>query len=197
MEGDKVRSQAEIDAMLSGGSASEEPPAETSSPPQVVQLSTATEPPAAPAPIPIPVSPSLPVASENGQDQLAATGAIPNQPGDPVATLNTLVTTVTAMAQQLGTAEGTLKQFDQLQTDISETSIAVKEMKQGFQALEQQIQSLTSQVQSTLEGLKGTFGYRAKQTFTCDSCNTSSMVATRIKCTHCGKENWWGWWPPQ
>ncbi len=197
MEGNKVLSQAEIDAMLSGDSASEESPEETSPPIRVVQLDAATEPPAAPAPIPIPVSPSMPVDSENGLDQLAAPGTTPNWPEDPAATLEAVVATVTALAQQLGTAEGTLQQFDQLQMDVSETSIAVKEMKQGFQAVEQQIQALTSQVQSTLEGLKGTFGYRAKQTFTCDSCNTSGMVATRIKCTGCGKENWWGWWPPQ
>lgn len=194
MEGNKVLSQAEIDAMLSGGSASEESQAETSAPPTVIQLSSATGPPVVE---PAAAAPALPVASEDGPDQLATPGTIPNQPGDPVATLNTLVTTVTAMAQQLGTAEETLKQFDQLRTDVSETNTTVKEMKESFQEMEQQLQALTSQLQSTLEGLKGTFGYRAKQTFTCDSCNTSSMVATRIKCTHCGKENWWGWWPPQ
>lgn len=186
MEGNKVLSQAEIDAMLNGGSASQESPEETLPNVQVVQVSAVTEPPAEPLPVLIPVSPPFNVGPDT----------VPNLPKDQVASLEAVVATVSALAEQLGTAEGTLSQFDQLQTDVSETSIAVKEMKQGFQALEQQIQTLTSQVQSTLEGLKGTFGYRAKQTFTCDSCNTSGTVATRIKCTHCGKENWWGWWPP-
>jgi len=34
-----------------------------------------------------------------------------------------------------------------------------------------------------------------KKMFHCDSCNSQGMVALYTKCTNCGKENWWGWWP--
>ena len=196
MTGNNVLTQAEIDAMLSGGSAADESPVEPPPPVPAVQLPATPAPPveeappAAPAPMPVPVSPSLPVDPD-------APGDKPRWPEDPAAIFDALVATVTGMAHRLGNAEQTLEQFDRLQMDASESRIAVADMKQGFEDLEQQIKSLTGQMQNTLEGLKGTFGYRAKQTFTCDSCRASGKVATRIKCTHCGKENWWGWWPPK
>lgn len=30
--------------------------------------------------------------------------------------------------------------------------------------------------------------------FSCE-CGAKGMVANHIKCTKCGKETWWGWWP--
>ena len=31
--------------------------------------------------------------------------------------------------------------------------------------------------------------------FHCDSCNSQGLVAFSTKCTKCGKQTWWGWWP--
>ena len=42
-----------------------------------------------------------------------------------------------------------------------------------------------------------TIGMAAHETFTCSSCQTMGQVATRLTCTSCGTENWWGWYPPQ
>jgi len=33
-----------------------------------------------------------------------------------------------------------------------------------------------------------------RERFKC-SCGTRGMVAVHFKCTNCGKESWWGWWP--
>jgi hypothetical protein len=31
--------------------------------------------------------------------------------------------------------------------------------------------------------------------FHCDSCESHGLVAFSSKCTKCGKQTWWGWWP--
>lgn len=35
-----------------------------------------------------------------------------------------------------------------------------------------------------------------REQFKC-SCGTKGMVAVAIKCTNCGRESWWGWWPEE
>jgi len=31
--------------------------------------------------------------------------------------------------------------------------------------------------------------------FQCDSCGSKEFVSFNVKCTKCGKQSWWGWWP--
>jgi len=34
-----------------------------------------------------------------------------------------------------------------------------------------------------------------KHEMICNGCGSEGHVAVRIKCTKCGREMWWGWWP--
>jgi hypothetical protein len=43
--------------------------------------------------------------------------------------------------------------------------------------------------------LQRPWAYRLRETFTCRSCAATQYVAERIKCTQCGEETWWGWFP--
>jgi len=36
---------------------------------------------------------------------------------------------------------------------------------------------------------------RARYQITCNSCGSKGWIATNIKCTKCGRETYWGWWP--
>ncbi len=67
-------------------------------------------------------------------------------------------------------------------------------VKGGIQSADQ-LKELSEQVQSILEKLQSTAGYDIGQAFRCNSCYSQGMVAIRVKCTECGRENWWGWWP--
>jgi hypothetical protein len=71
-------------------------------------------------------------------------------------------------------------------------------------SLESKIQQLESRME-TLEALgadledietriNGTPALGLKHHFKCD-CGASGYVAVRIKCTKCGRETYWGWWP--
>lgn len=35
----------------------------------------------------------------------------------------------------------------------------------------------------------------AKDQITCNGCGSKGCIAARIKCTKCGRETYWGWWP--
>lgn len=39
--------------------------------------------------------------------------------------------------------------------------------------------------------------YGARHQITCMGCGSEGRIATAIKCTECGKETWWGWFPKQ
>lgn len=75
-----------------------------------------------------------------------------------------------------------------------------------LESLESKIQQLESRVEA-LEALgaeledietsiNGTPALGLKHHFQCD-CGASGYVALRIKCTKCGREVWWGWYPEQ
>ena len=58
-----------------------------------------------------------------------------------------------------------------------------------------QITNIARQIEVINEGLRTTPGYNLGKTFTCASCNSNGAIAIKVRCTSCGKENWWGYWP--
>lgn len=41
----------------------------------------------------------------------------------------------------------------------------------------------------------GTPLWRARDQITCENCGSKGWIATRVKCTKCGRETYWGWVP--
>jgi hypothetical protein len=77
-------------------------------------------------------------------------------------------------------------------------------VQSGTGSLENEVQELDSRVQ-VLEAvvaelydigdqLDGTPDLDLKHRFKCE-CGASGLVALYIRCTKCGREAWWGWWP--
>ena len=54
------------------------------------------------------------------------------------------------------------------------------------------LEHLIYDVQSDVSGnpLSG-----AKHEITCKGCGSKGLIATLVKCTKCGRETYWGWWP--
>lgn len=90
---------------------------------------------------------------------------------------------VAGLTERLGKIESALGRFDP-KGDICCDAGSGKPDK----AVENQLKEITRCVQKTL-------GYNISKTFKCRSCAGIGMVAIRVKCTKCGKESWWGWWP--
>ena len=93
------------------------------------------------------------------------------------------------------TLEAALERIDQLERGLTETNSAVRLIHQEIQRATGEVQVVSKRVEGILLNLKATLGYCAHDIYVCGSCHSMGEVAARVKCTHCGQENWWGWWP--
>lgn len=110
--------------------------------------------------------------------------------------LGSILSTIANITERLEKIEGVAGKVSQLEKAMSQMSATASGPKgQASQQTVEQLQALSNRVEEVWGHLKDTLGYRAKQTFTCDRCGQHGTVATPIKCTNCGKQNWWGWWP--
>ncbi|MCH7625147.1 MAG: hypothetical protein IIC83_04415 [Chloroflexi bacterium] len=171
----KVLSQDEIDAMLSGGSSDGGDSADEAEP---------AAPPAAPAePAPVTAAPAAPAAAPPAP--VAAAPALPDETREMLG----------RMSERLETLGAAMERIAQLERGLTETNSAIRLMHQDMQTMSGQVQLVSSRVEGILSNLKATLGYRAQSTYVCASCQTKGEVAAQVKCTHCGTTNWWGWWP--
>ena len=66
----------------------------------------------------------------------------------------------------------------------------VRQLESRMEVLE----ALSAKLEDIESRLDGTPTLGLKHRFKCD-CGTSGFVALHIKCTKCGRETYWGWWP--
>ena len=219
----KVLSQEEIDAMLAGGSDDgddesdaeiEAPPpppvperspapvaAETEPEPEPAAVAEAVAQPTAPEPAPEPVIIPEPVAPPPAPPPALPPAPVltpePASPAPALAPAQPATTPAAAMATTLDNEalNGLTERVGRLEAALAESNNNMRQIRQEFQTFATQVQLIGSRMEGVLDNLKSTLGYRAQKTFTCTSCDADGDVAAKVKCTGCGKENWWGWWP--
>lgn len=219
----KVLSQEEIDAMLAGGSddgddegdaeieAPSSPPvperspapvaAETEPEPEPAAVAEAVAQPTAPETAPEPVIIPEPVAPPPAPSPAPPpTSVLTPEPAPPAPTpalAPAQPTPAAAMATTLDNEalNGLTERVGRLEAALAESNNNMRQIRQEFQTFATQVQLIGSRMEGVLDNLKSTLGYRAQKTFTCTSCDADGDVAAKVKCTGCGKENWWGWWP--
>ena len=91
--------------------------------------------------------------------------------------------------ERLASVETTTDKFEQYRKAFETALMANRQLQLA------QSQTVNTQLKTITQGLRNTLGYDVKKNFKCDSCGADGAVALRIRCTHCEKENWWGWWP--
>ncbi len=195
MDEKKILSQNDIDALLGGGSADDatvdevdletanatgrdgqsvdEIPADEGLP-SVVQLSSIEE---IPAPVAEAVQePAKMVEPEPAPKMAAPSPSAAPPPLAPVAAAPDpmLEKKVSQLAARLGKIDVALKRLDQIDK-------AVGDMTRRYSGLANQLQR--------------SFGVSAHQGFACSSCGNHGNVATKVRCTSCGHDALWGWWP--
>jgi hypothetical protein len=103
-----------------------------------------------------------------------------------------------------------------LQTDTKAVAAQSHTSNEEVDLLKKRVDDLTRQVvktlglmqrldivEETMERQKALFTLQKKhtwnprETFQCDDCNSSNLVAVYVKCTACGRETWMGWWPKE
>ncbi|MFP3975014.1 MAG: hypothetical protein ACLFVK_02190 [Dehalococcoidia bacterium] len=106
--------------------------------------------------------------------------------------VESLVTKILALSQQMEVATA---KIERLETQIANMENAPQSAQQDIRPLVNSIKEIDAQLMSILKGLQGTVGYNLGQNFRCSSCGSQGFVAELVKCTVCGEESWWGWWP--
>jgi hypothetical protein len=103
---------------------------------------------------------------------------------------------IQSLAQQISDLSARLAKIEASIGKIESRSQSFGEVSMPqIKSAVQQMKNVSSQVEIITEGLRGTAGYNLNKTFKCSSCKSTGVVAIKVKCTQCGQENWWGWWP--
>ena len=177
MANKKVTSAIGIDDIMAMSPFEEAAPAETDE--------TAAQPEAAPAaPANAKTTPELSSAEE---------APLTTAPDD----VEPMRATVADIVRRVVKIEGALSTLEQLEKTITEAKALANQTPRESQDMANQLQEIGDQVGDMSEKLRSTPGYDIAELFRCNSCDSEGLVAIRVKCTECGREKWWGWWPKE
>ena len=175
-----VLSQTEIDALLSSKPADETPP-----PPEEPEESAEEGKASSP-------KSRTPMPPPDAEKRISAI-RLPAQPSDSQP--DSLQGLLPELMQRLEQVEAATKGFGSLEKGIADLTSTVQTLLQNYQTLTQHLQSQSTHVQGIADNSKATPGYGLRKSFKCNRCASQGTVASRVKCTSCGNENWWGWFP--
>jgi|GEM_PF-1710643 len=119
---------------------------------------------------------------------------VPQSPQASVE-LEAVQSTMADLAQRLAKVEAAVGAFDQMQKTVTEANAILRKQPRDFQSVIDELQQVRAQVEEMAGKLRSTPTYDIAETFQCNSCDSKGLVAIQVKCTECGREKWWGWWP--
>ena len=100
-------------------------------------------------------------------------------------------TEVSGLTDRLANVETATDKFEEYRKAFETALMANRQLQLA------QSQAVNTQLKAITQGLRNTLAYDIKRNFKCDCCGADGAVALKIRCTHCEKENWWGWWPKE
>lgn len=113
---------------------------------------------------------------------------------DPITVFDSMLSSVSEIVPRVKQLEESVEGVEQLRKAMIDIAAAIREMKQGMRDMGKRLQAVTQRVVAGGQSGQSALSTRARQSFVCDHCKTRGKLASRVKCTRCGKENWWGWW---
>ena len=197
MDEKKILSQNDIDALL-GGDASDDPmaaeidvndPDDTSRDGQMVDTTSADE--DLPAVVQLSSIGDIPAAKAETEQQPAATAqpepasAPPPPPPEAAPAPPPPVPVAAASDPMLA------KKVSQLTARLDKIDSALKRLEQ----IDKRVGEMTKRYAGLANQLERSFGISAQHGFACSSCGTHGNVAAKVRCTSCGHDALWGWWP--
>ncbi|HXZ94608.1 MAG TPA: hypothetical protein VEG28_01690 [Dehalococcoidia bacterium] len=170
----KTLTQAEIDAMLSKGpqaQAAMPKAARTGSPGGIAQE---------------PRKMAEPTQSAHKEARIEPVTSIADE---------SLRATIAALAQRVAQIELDIGRLCQLERALADWDAASEPNARAIRSLAKKLQDLSTEVEGIVQSLLGTPAYGARRNFRCNHCGSQGTVATVLRCTQCGKDSLWGWWP--
>ncbi|GEM_PF-1845246 len=123
--------------------------------------------------------------------------------------LNTEVQEVKAREPEVAEPQVVESQTREIEIVDEETKNRVNRLEETVADINETLDLLPEKVQKAMSeskdagkrvevvsgNLQSTLGFNIRKTFRCESCGSSSFVASQVVCTKCGAGSWWGWWP--
>jgi hypothetical protein len=186
---DQLLSQADVDALVVSLSKNDapKPAAPAAKPPSPAPAPVAAKSAAAPSRPSGPAS----VSAASPAPRLASAPIKPEVNNDVISGLNSKIVELT---RQIGIMGAAVKKIETLEKKVSELE-AKSGKNSGAAVTDQKVQQLTDEMKKIVTNLKGTPGYGVRNTFSCEKCDDHGHVAVEFRCTRCGHERWYGWWP--
>lgn len=176
MGDEKVMSQADIDAMVAVA------PEREAAPEEPVPAAAKVE------PAPTAKAKTAPATSTSREVQQAPAALAEDE---------SVQSMVADLAQRVAKIEAAMGRLEELQKTVRDANTILRKQPQDFQAVIDELQEVSDQVEEISEKLRNTPVYDMREIFQCNVCDSHGLCAIRVKCTECGRENWWGWWPKQ
>lgn len=101
------------------------------------------------------------------------------------------------LAQRVAKIEAAMGKLEELQKTVRDANAILRKQPQDFQAVVNELHEVSDQVEEIFEKLRNIPVYDMREIFQCNVCDSHGLCAIRVKCTECGRENWWGWWPTE
>ncbi len=170
---EKVLSQADVDALVA-----------------LVPDTPRTEPTvtakAVPEDKPLQPATSEPVRTNApAHEPLSSTGS----PSEIIAIQKTLAD----MTRQVSKLANTAQRLDLLEETIWQLEKQMQQSPYSIRSSGEQIAKIHDRVQELSFDLKKR--HELREYFQCEHCDSKGTVAFLTKCTSCGQERWFGWWP--
>jgi hypothetical protein len=192
---EKVLSQSDVDALVALVPDAPRVAPEPASAPAPAAVATAPPPPPkpvektvhVPAPAPEPVHVSMPAfraPPANNPNSVSA---------QSLSEVVAMKKTIEELSRQVAKFTATAQRLDQLEERIGQVSLAIQNTSHGFQPAIDKI----SRMEAELDDLEQQTAHRheLRDDFVCEKCDSRRTMAILTKCTSCGQERWFGWWP--
>lgn len=160
--------------------------------------------PARSMPAPAPQSdPDPPSAGGYGGQQAAYTSPPPSaaprretyQAPQDDGMLLEIQLTLDDLSRRLAKLESSINQVNRKMRERRDSGVETERLQETVSELGRSLRKVNSRVDGIQKGLGNTPVYAARAEFCCSSCGAEGMIAVPVKCTQCGEEGWWGWWP--
>jgi len=114
-------------------------------------------------------------------------------PGDEV--LKIVQNSLRDLVDRMVKLETSLHRLEGQQNTTADFGAAILQLEEKLCAVTRHLGKIDGRVNTVTRKLEDTPSYGVRGDYKCESCGSTGFAAIPLKCTSCGKEGWWGWWP--
>lgn len=111
-----------------------------------------------------------------------------------VDVIENAVTKLSERMEKLDIAITRLGQQDDSREDVH---TLIRMLSDDLRSVTERLDEMEKQISIMARKSSDTMGYAMRGKFHCKSCGAHGYVVSTIRCSRCGDESWWGWWPEE